>query len=574
MSSKTRVLIVGGGACGMSAAYAFSQHPDKFDATLYERSANAGGMATSAPINRDKYGAEYINDGVQGASPVFYNTYALFDKLGFKASDVGMQVSFGRDPETDFWSNVFPSQVIDKFSDDIKKFGRVLKIIKTFEPLFAMISVSAMLKMFRFSKEFGEVIVFPLVALFFGTGNQTPFISSAILERVFMDPNMRLFEYSPDTFLASIPRMCAFPRLSVLYSVWQAVVEEQGKGSVRIVTKREVTQVRRKRNGVEVWSRPTEGTDNGQDVIDPGKEEMEVFDELIFCCDADAALKILGSDASWLERRILGNVKYLWDVTVTHSDLSYMEKHYRVRYDPELRSKKDQDDHERRKKYAFAEKSFQPLYFIRSVPDDKSKLEMSFDLTVYQPQFDGQSPYGPQGIPAVETEETRGITHSHSAISKDSYRIGSRQATEDGPPTHDGEVSGHHSPPLERHVFQTIFLDNAPESRKFWTKDNISPKEVIMEKWWKQQSHRWQHYAGTVPWMGLINGKRRTQFAGAWTVLNMHEIAVVSGFGAAYRLGADFPFKENPDCKRLFALCLAANHMMRMRSEDRDGFWS
>ena len=39
-----------------------------------------------------------------------------------------------------------------RFSDDIKKFGRVLKIIKTFEPLFAMISVSAMLKMFRFSK--------------------------------------------------------------------------------------------------------------------------------------------------------------------------------------------------------------------------------------------------------------------------------------------------------------------------------------------------------------------------------------------------------------------------------------
>jgi hypothetical protein len=41
-------------------------------------------------------------------------------------------------------------------------------------------------------QDFGEVIVYPLVALFFGTGNQTPFISSAILERVFMDPSMRL----------------------------------------------------------------------------------------------------------------------------------------------------------------------------------------------------------------------------------------------------------------------------------------------------------------------------------------------------------------------------------------------
>ena len=98
----------------MSAAFAFSQHPDLFDVVLYERSASPGGMATSAPIDKEKYGAEYINDGVQGASPVFHNTYAMFDKLGLSASDVGMQVSFGKDPETEFWSNVFPSQVIDK----------------------------------------------------------------------------------------------------------------------------------------------------------------------------------------------------------------------------------------------------------------------------------------------------------------------------------------------------------------------------------------------------------------------------------------------------------------------------
>jgi predicted NAD/FAD-binding protein len=114
--SKMRVLIIGGGAAGMSAAYAFSQHPERFDVTLYERSSATGGMATSLPIENDKYGADYINDGVQGASPVFHNTYAMFEKLGFSASDVGMQVSFGKDAETEFWSNVFPSQVIDKLS--------------------------------------------------------------------------------------------------------------------------------------------------------------------------------------------------------------------------------------------------------------------------------------------------------------------------------------------------------------------------------------------------------------------------------------------------------------------------
>ncbi|KAF5374498.1 hypothetical protein D9615_009112 [Tricholomella constricta] len=478
-TDKTRVLIVGGGAAGISAAYAFSLHPDRFDVTLYERSSSPGGMATSTPIDKDKYGADYINDGVQGASPVFHNTYAIFERLGFNASDVGMQPGHR---QVEYLDQHFLHFVLDdathnflRFGDDIKKFGKVLKVIKALEPLFALISVSAMLRMFRFSKEFGEVIVFPLVALFFGTGNQTPFISCAILERVFMDPNMRLFEYSAESFLASIPTMRAFPRLSTLYSAWKSLVEEQGQGSVRVINEREVTRVERssakKRGGVQVWSRSTGGTDNEQSVVDPGEEHQETFDELVICTDADAALTILGKDARWKERRILGNVKYLWDVTVTHNDLEYMEKYYRVQYDSCLRSMQDPDNVDKQKKFEFAEKHFSPLYFIRSYPNDKRKVEMSFDLTVYQPQFDGVSPEG---------------------IKPDSLSKGSDTAS---------------GIPLKEHVFQTIFLDNSPESVRFWSKDEINPDKVILQKWWKQQSHRWQHYAGTVPWMGLINGK-------------------------------------------------------------------
>ena len=113
MSSK-RVAIIGGGAAGMSAALVLSQHPDRFTVTLFERSSTPGGMATSVPIDPSRFGADYINDGVQGASPVFHNTYAVFEKLGFASSKVGMQVSFGRDPEENFWSNVFPSKVIER----------------------------------------------------------------------------------------------------------------------------------------------------------------------------------------------------------------------------------------------------------------------------------------------------------------------------------------------------------------------------------------------------------------------------------------------------------------------------
>jgi len=51
---------------------------------------------------------------VQQASPVFHNAYAMLDQLGFRSSEVGMQVSVGRDVDDVRSWNVIPSEVIDK----------------------------------------------------------------------------------------------------------------------------------------------------------------------------------------------------------------------------------------------------------------------------------------------------------------------------------------------------------------------------------------------------------------------------------------------------------------------------
>ena len=50
-----------------------------------------------------------------------------------------------------------------------------------FEALLALLPVYALLRLFGLSKDFGERMVYPLTALFFGTGNQTPYVASAIL---------------------------------------------------------------------------------------------------------------------------------------------------------------------------------------------------------------------------------------------------------------------------------------------------------------------------------------------------------------------------------------------------------
>lgn len=90
-ASRKRICIIGAGASGMSAAYALGRHPERFEVTVLEKEDCAGGMATSIGIDDQKFGAGYINDGVQGCSPAFANTMRMFRMLGFEPTEVGMQ---------------------------------------------------------------------------------------------------------------------------------------------------------------------------------------------------------------------------------------------------------------------------------------------------------------------------------------------------------------------------------------------------------------------------------------------------------------------------------------------------
>ena len=137
--------------------------------TIIERMGVCGGQATSISLDKKKYGSSWLNDGVQGGSPIFRHTFNFFRRYGHEPHEVKLQVAFGKGTDG-FWTNVFPSHLVEQHSADIKKFGKVLKIIKYTMPVLGIVPIKTMLRMFFFSKDFGDKMVFPLIALFLGTG--------------------------------------------------------------------------------------------------------------------------------------------------------------------------------------------------------------------------------------------------------------------------------------------------------------------------------------------------------------------------------------------------------------------
>ena len=53
-----------------ACAAKLAQHPAKFKVTVLERASVAGGQATSISLDANAFGADWMNNGVQGGSPV------------------------------------------------------------------------------------------------------------------------------------------------------------------------------------------------------------------------------------------------------------------------------------------------------------------------------------------------------------------------------------------------------------------------------------------------------------------------------------------------------------------------
>ena len=270
--------------------------------------------------------------------------------------------------------------------------------------------------------------------------------------------------------------MFAFYPLEEIYALISQRINEYSDKH-RILTKCEVVDVDRQTNGVRVTWVKKEG----------GESYTEHFDHVVFACGAEATLKILSTKATFFERWVLGSVRYYDDVTYTHTDRDYMNKHYSLK--PESSSET-------------------PMFFIKSYEGyDLRRVEMSFNLCAYQPFL-------------KQAADKEGVD-----------------------------------------VYQTIFLDAARDQGQVWTENEIDSKKIIAKTWWLQFAHDWTHYLKVVPFVSLIQGQSGcTWHCGAWTAVNTHEIAIVSGLAIAQRLGAAYPFADDELASHQFNLYMFVAH--------------
>lgn len=189
---------------------------------------------------------------------------------------------------------MFPTQLLARHQMEIKRFKRMLTIVRWFELFFALIPIKILMKMFFFSDEFTNTVVLPMVALFLGTGNATPEVPSIILERLCTSPTYGMWYPADKLSVASnLPPMVVFPKFSDFYESWREDLESKGV-NVRLST--ELTKVaKRDKDGVIVKlikRTPTSDAHNPNSAwvpqedgnVEPNAQEVEEhYDELVLC---------------------------------------------------------------------------------------------------------------------------------------------------------------------------------------------------------------------------------------------------------------------------------------------------
>lgn len=104
-------------------------------------------------------------------------------------------------PHQTFWTTIFASELVEEHSADIKKLGLILHLIRWLLPLLYFVPVRWILIAFCFSNNFGDQMMYPLVALLLAIEHDESLkskLTCGMLHRVFSGAGEELWHEDPE----------------------------------------------------------------------------------------------------------------------------------------------------------------------------------------------------------------------------------------------------------------------------------------------------------------------------------------------------------------------------------------
>lgn len=298
-----RICVVGGGIAGLSAAWALSQHPERFDVTLLERNDYLGGNAVTVDIPQDDGTLIPIDISVTAYIPTVYQNYMnLLRRFGIRSlpTRFSYSVSYGKD----IYAHDFESPLKDELRPEIERFQRLLRRMQRINVLnkqrsraaaalnpFNYVTMGRVLDLHGFSSDFRFKILKPMFVNFLLATNV--FDMPAAMFAMYLD----FFDIERSTPMVTWDQGTR--------NIYRHMIADM-KGA-RLYTRRGVARVRRTPEAVFVRD-------------EHGVEER--FDEVVLACNANQALMMLERPTA-TERWVLGSVRYeseLHNHAIVHTD--------------------------------------------------------------------------------------------------------------------------------------------------------------------------------------------------------------------------------------------------------------
>jgi len=365
-----KIAIIGTGISGIGAAHLLSH---SHEVTIYEKNDYIGGHSRTVDIKTNDGDISVDTGFIVFNKRNYPNLVNLFEQLRvpITKSDMSFGVSIN-----DGWleygtsslkasfaqrSNIFRPQYL-KMLQDILKFHKQALLNETTSP---DITLGEWIQKLNLGDWFRDYFLLPMGGA------------------IWSMPVEQMLNYPASTFIRFFDN---HGLLGINDAPQWYTVKGGSKNYVSRLTENFSNQIKLNCGVKEVIRSET-----GVDIIDT-KNETTTYDQVVFACHSDQALKLL-SQPSHLEKKILGSIHYQENLMVLHSDVSFMPRR-KSAWSSWVYLSKEKQDRSHNMCLSYWMNNLQPLgtnipIIVTLNPQEMPKSVLTYDQTILEhPVFD------------------------------------------------------------------------------------------------------------------------------------------------------------------------------------------